>query len=168
MRLLKLYPDQTLCFWLGFLLTGCFVALMQAVVGACLVELTQQADHGAFTDFFKAVFLYGIPAGFFAQLIGYWLRNLRPDSQVRWIWLSLLIPICTFLLAAIQVELVNMVECKSYSLKLDVDDYLFPVSLYVGAALVSGLLAIVIIALIKLIRKTVNDQSTSMSESSET
>jgi len=146
------YPDQTLCFWLGFLPAGIWVALLAAGVDSCLNALTGEVSvSSVFCVFFQSIFLYGAPAALFAQFLGYWVRNVRPHSPYRWVWLSLLIPTCTFLLAGIQVDVVNMIECRHLTFEHDPGDIMIALCVYQCAALVSGVLALGVIGLGKLI-----------------
>jgi hypothetical protein len=149
----NLFPDQALCFWLGFLPAGIWVALLTIGVDDCLNALTCASHDSLAGVFVKTLFLYGIPAGLFAQLLGFFLRHFRPQSSLRWIWLSFLIPMCTLLLAGVQVEIVNMIECGTLKFDHDFDDTLIGISVYLGAALVSGLIAGLLIAVARLVQK---------------
>src|SRR5271156_1224342 len=134
MRLMNSYPDQILCFWLGFLPAGIWMALLAAGVDSCLNALAGDFSV-SFGVFFQSIFLYGAPAAFFAQFLGYWVRNVRPLSPYRWVWLSLLIPTCTFVLAGIQVEVVNMIECGHLTFEHDPGDIMIALCVYQSAAL---------------------------------
>jgi hypothetical protein len=82
------YPDQALCFWLGFLTTGLWLALLASAVDGVFLALAG-SDDSSDGVFFQTLFLYGIPAGLFARMLGYWFRDYRSTSPFRWIWLCL-------------------------------------------------------------------------------
>jgi len=149
---ISVYPDQALCFWLGFLPTGIWVAALAAGVDSWLDTFCGQDQSSVLPVFIKSLFLYGGTAGLFAVALGYFLRNVRQHSANRWLWLSFLIPACTFMLAGIQVEIVNMIECRSMKLEHGFDDTLIAICVYALAALASGLMASCLIGIWKFIQ----------------
>lgn len=150
----RFYPDQFLCFWLGLLPVGIWVAILNLVVLVFLDSLAGESDVPFMFEFVKAFILYGIPAGFLGQLVGYRLRNIRPHSPYRWVWLSVIIPACTFPIAEIQADIVNMSECQTLKTNCNFGDLMFASCLYMGAALTSSMIAISIIGFGKLFRES--------------
>ena len=69
----KRYPDQMLCFLLGFVPTAIWVCWLAVEVDVCLNSL---AGKGLSSVPILAVktFSYGIPGGVLGLLVGYWLR----------------------------------------------------------------------------------------------
>lgn len=122
MRCVRLYPDQILCFLLGFLPTGIWVALLAATAELFFDALSRTAPSSANSLFLQTFLIYGVPASFFGQLLGYWLRNYKPDSPDRWLWLSFLVPCFTFPLAGLQVEITELIESGLVTLKYSADE----------------------------------------------
>jgi hypothetical protein len=151
----KLYPDQALCFWLGFLPTGIWVALLATGVEAGLNTLCK-FDHSSLVEtFVLTMFLYGAAAGLTSIVIGYFIRNIRPNWKHRWVALAFVVPIFAFMLAGIEVEIINMIQCPSTGSEgHSLQDAFMAILMYGVAAIVSGVLAIATIGACKLVSKT--------------
>src|ERR1700728_3538247 len=120
------------------------MALFFGAVLAVFDELSGDYSLPLYAMFWWFLF-YGIPAGCLAAFLGYCLRNVWPNSTFRWVWLSLLIPQCSFMLAMFQTELENMIECKTFEFKHDMGDVLTGIDFYAASAQASGLIAIALI-----------------------
>ena len=104
--------------------------------------------------FIKDLFLYGIPAGIFAQLLGSYCRNLKPRSPHRWMWLVLLIPVVTFQLAVVQGLILSGIESGDAPyFRCDLSDLAFAFCIYLGGSLVSGLIAMALIGSWKFLQR---------------
>lgn len=156
MKWLKRYPDQLLCFWLGLVPTGicigAFVALANFVLDAMGNGLDSACDtlYGFFAQQFL---LFGIPAGLFGVLVGYFLQKLSPHSACRWMWLALLIPSVTFQLAQVQMCIVAFVENGTVSdlFSHSFSEFLFVHLCWAAVALAAGTTLIAFIGMWKLL-----------------
>ena len=104
--------------------------------------------------FIEALFLTGGTAGLFTFLLGYFARNIRPQSHQRWIWLSLALPLCAFILIYFQAAL--PIELDPYCAKCrpGIDDAVIGVALYGVAGAISSLIAVIFIGVLKLLRRS--------------
>jgi hypothetical protein len=159
MKRLSLYPDQMLCFVLGFLPTGVWVCTLALGVKIFLNTIAGENYQSSLPIVaVKTIFLYGIPGGVIGLLMGYLLRKIRANSNKRWIWLSLLIPQITFVVAGFEVELENMIECNLLRSEHKLGDWIWGLCVYQCAALVSSLIIIVVVAAFKLMQKIVRSK----------
>lgn len=132
-----LYPDRMLCFFIGFLPTGLWVGLLAVVVDVFSKTLSKEPLSTVPLTAAETFFSYGLMGGVLGLLLGYLLRKVQPNSHVRWVWLSFVIPQFTFAAAAYIVELVNMIQCG------DLGAWPTPtldgICVYQGAAVVAGI-----------------------------
>lgn len=132
------------CFSLGFLSVGIFVALSYLGVQACLLMLGM-LDENLENTLLSLSLEYAIPAGFFSILLGDFIRQVRPYSHDRWIWLSLLIPMAASLYAPLTGECASLPHNGEQLL-----DSLRGLAIWQGSALTFGMCVILMIGSSKL------------------
>lgn len=153
---LNLYPDQALCFWLGFISAGGWSAIFRAMgLNVLAVIFNDESMVQSLSDSIKVLVGFGITSGTLSLFIGYWLRNIQPTSPHRWLWLSFVISIFGCLVAGVQTDIEGFLSSGSYDFNHPLDDALFGFGIYALAGLAFGIIAVLVIGTGKLVRKLV-------------
>jgi hypothetical protein len=137
------YPDRTLCFWIGFLPTGIFLTSLEILVCYGMPNPVELAI---------TFLLYGGCGGLCSFLIGFLLRNIKPVSERRWIWLSFLLPLFAFAAAGTLVE-IDQSGWRGIG-PHEADDWLIAICTYIVASLISSVIAVCAIAMWKQLGRT--------------
>ncbi|HEY9773981.1 MAG TPA: hypothetical protein V6C81_09250 [Planktothrix sp.] len=142
----KLNDDQRLCFWVGFLGTGLFMAAF-IWVESTLIEALCRTREMTICNIVPAFLYFGLPSGLLGLWFGSAAKNIKPQMPHRWILLTVVVSLLNFQLAGLQLQLLDAIDTKH--LCGTVDDAMFFSLVFIGAGLSSSIVAIAVIALLK-------------------
>ncbi len=144
---IKPYPDRALCFWLGFIASGSIMSWWVLVITELLDEVFQQQPVEDYDQLaIKTFFIYAIPAAIGCLFAGRILKNFKVQSDLRWLWLSFIIPQIAIFITMNQVVFMEGHPLELLQRPLDT---IIAVSLYGTAALAFSLLLACVIGLYK-------------------
>lgn len=145
--------DRLFCFGLGFLPVGLFMGCLNLFVETIFDVICNSHSPHVARDSLGLFAQYGISGGMLGLLLARLLRNFRTDSSWRWVWLALIVPECSFLLAAVGMFVSESLCCRDFwSKPSSLEDCLAGLSVYLAAGVASGLAVIVTLGTWKLVR----------------
>lgn len=145
--------DRLFCFGLGFLPVGLFMGFFNLFVETIFDAMCYTHSLHVACDSLGLFAQYGISGGLLGLLLARLLQNFRTGSSWRWVWLSLIVPACSFLLAAVAAFVSQSLDDHNiWGMPSSPEDYLMGLSVYLAAGVASGMAVIVTLGTWKLMR----------------